>query len=436
MVRIAFNIPRRNWYRVLAAPVNEALRRGWDVTCLHGSEEHKPQREIPLPIFSKMQEGLLSFKEYQGISGFKTVLNEKKYDVVVDIGLIPRPITEFFERNNSKPLTVLLEGITHPCLQSGIKFPNFDLYLVPSQWHIDNTIKIMTRDHLATFSQAESKLGWIAKKVIADWKAKFAYRWSEQEATEYREKSIAVGTPSLDDLGLIDRSEVRKRWGIPEGIPVVGLFPSPYDMPLGYFWGDLNMVENSIGLLRVAMLYKQLKQLPYLNRVPKDKEIVRAISDFSKNNGALFIAKMRKHRRTKKHLASCLDLVIGEDSFFPHSSLELFAISDLCFGFCTSGSFECIAAGTPYIDINIPFFPKNELIQLCVPSLEVNLPWSGVTTEMEAENLVKQLPSMSIEDFTIDNSQRTAYLDYFTSETKGDSSAKMMEVILNKLNNR
>lgn len=433
MIKIAFNIPRRNFYRVLAAPIYEALRRGWRVTCLHGNEERNSQADLPLPSFSAFPDFPPAILNYQGTDEFVSLVRSGSFDVVVDSDMIPISLIDAFDGLRYTPLKVLLDGITHPRLQFGGKFARFDLFITPSQWHIDCTINTMTRNHASVFAEAEQDLSWVERKAIDRWKLRYVYRWTEEDANYYAENSVVVGTPSLDDIKKIDQAEVRERWGIPLEVPVVGLLPSPWDMPLGYLWGDLNMVKNSIGLLRTAIRHRQLLQLPYLSRAPKDKDLVKAISHFCVNNGALLVAKLRKFRSAQKHLIDRADFVLGEDGFFPHTALELFAISDVCFGFCSTGAFECVAAGTPYVDINIPLFPKNDLIKLRSPSAEVTLPWRGVVREISAETAINNLPNMKIDDFRLDQKGRTEYLKHFTSGIKESSSSLMMDAIEDKL---
>jgi len=160
---------------------------------------------------------------------------------------------------------------------------------------------------------------------------------------------------------------------------------------------------------------------------------VTAISKFCKKNGALLVAKLRKFRDAGKYLIDRADLIIGEDNFFPHTALELFAISDVCFGFSTSGAYECVAAGTPYVDIHVPFFPKKEYLQCSTTTLEVNCDWEGVIYEMSADNAINQLPQKCLDDFTLNSKARTTYLKHFTSGIEGNRSAMMLDAIAFKL---
>lgn len=436
MIKIAFNIPRRNWYRVLAAPINEALRRGWDVTCLHGNEERRLQKDFASPTFSALYDKAAVIEKYKGADEFASVLHNNDFDVVVDADLIPLPLSEIFNQERRGPLKVLLDGITHPRLQFGVPLAKYDLYIVPSQWHIESTINIMSRNHSVTFSQAEERLGPRYKKFLTGWRGLYVNRWSEEDILYYRDNSIIVGTPSLDDLRLIDRKNVRERWGIPADATIVGLLPSPWDIPMGYLWGDLNMATSYFEQVRIGIAYGMIKELPAMFRAPKDKDFVEAIARFCKNNGALLAAKLRKDRKAKTYLADRADIIVGEDSNFPHTSLELFAISDVVFGFCSTGAFECIAADTPYVDLNIPLFPKKEVIELSSPSTEVVLPWEGVIYEMSAESSIANLPSMKLDAFRLDGKARIEYLNHFTSGVEGSRSSLMMDAIELKLNQR
>lgn len=433
MHKIAFNVARKNWYRVLGAPIGQALKSSWNVTCLQGDGEYIGDvgfRELK----SKLPNGNdLKSVKYKNTEELTQILLSYDFDVIVDADIIPRPVPEIVAEFKKKPLTVLLEGITHPRLQTGIKYPHYDLYLVPSEWYKGRTIDYMSRDYPKTSLSAKKELLWYENQLLQELEESFRFPWSESDIRDYKNRSTPVGTPSLDDLLRLDKNKIRKRLGISNDQKVVGLLPSPWDNPIGYFCGELNMASNPLNVIKLAIVYNKYKELPSWFRVPKDKDLVTGLRAFCNSNDAALVTKLRKSRRPRTYLQKDADMIIGEDGYFPHTSLELFAIADVCFGFCTSGAFECVAAGTSYVDINLPFFSKRNVIKYTTPTLEVCSQWKGAVFEVPPEFVAAGLPKKSLSSFSIDKNEQRSYLNHFTGPCDGLSSQRMMSIIEEKL---
>ncbi len=442
-ISIAFHIPRMNWYRVLSSPINEAMKRKWNVQCWHNTEKNQKLKENQpdknrVPLFKY---GQPEISEYDGNEGLNSLIRSKNVQAVIDADpLTLEPIKIFSEKLQVDLKCVLIDGISSSRLQQdGRKYPQFDLYATPSVWHIDSTIKIRTRNHLKEISRANDLIGKKGNKIIEEWKRLYTHEWNENEISYYREHSTVTGTPSLDELDIIDPDNVRRKWGVSSSKNIVGYLPTPWDMPLGYFWGDYNMAKSYLKAIYVLVKYKQLKYLKFITKNPRDINLVKAIKKFCTKNNALLVAKLRHSRQPKKYLLKLADIIIGEDGYYPHTALELYKTSNIVIGYTSTGALECVAAKTPYIDIELPFLPKKYVIEFSTPATEVTCNWPGVVTSLNATDAVRYFKKTNLDNIKMDIKEREKYLQKYSSNCDGKASERLInkieEVIMQKSKN-
>lgn len=432
---IAFNIARMNWYRVSSALIEESLRRGWNVQCWHARyptdvlKQNTPSRER-VPAFKY---GRPSVVEYEGKEGLRALLSMAGADIVVDIDLLPLALPDHCKGVKKKPLTVLLEGISNPRLQIAQTLPRYDVFTAPSEWHIEQTKRIRCSNQALFRQDLWTRVSEFGPMFCRNMEKLFWAPWSSDDVEYYLTHTVVVGTSSLDDLGLVDRNEVRKKWNISSEAKVVGYLPSPYDMPVGYFWGDLNMSGGMLQKLFCYVKHRKFGSLKKIIGTPCDIDFVRSIRKFCDRNGAYLVAKMRHSRPAKSYLADAADLITGEDGYHPHTILELFKASDIVFGYTSTGALECVAAGTPYVDIELPAFPKAFYLQNIVPSLEVTKKWNGVVWSLSADEAMDALNNATLDHFSLDTLQRDLYISNFTSQCDGLASARLLDICEHKV---
>lgn len=434
---IAINTIRMNWYRVSSALIDEALHRGWEVQCWHakqpttfpGQEQNILSRE-KVPVFKY---GRPKIVEYEGGEGLRTLLKQSGADIVVDVDPQDLGLPNYIDGLTKKPLTVLMDGVSNPRLQLSSVLPKYDVYTTPSKWHTDETIRIRSRDQASFLRNARLNIDELGSPFYRFIEKFFEKSWSDDDILYYKTHTVVVGTPSLDDLELVDREEVREKWNIPHDAKVVGYLPSPYDYPLGFFWGDLNMCEGIFQKLTCCLSHRKLRYLHKIFSSPSDIDFVKNIRNFCDRSGAKLIAKLRHSRSIKPYLAAAADLVIGEDVYHPHTVLELFKAADIVFGYTSTGALECVAAGTPYVDIEIPFFPKAFYLQDICPSLAVTNNWDGVVWSLPAEEALDSFNIDTLERFKLDPYQQALYINKFTSKCDGLASARLLNYCESKV---
>lgn len=429
-IKIVFIIWRLNWYRVVSAVIADAIARGMEVECWHFTGNQHLKDNTPdvakAPMFSIPP----TFRSFEIIEDLKNMSVQHGVDVMLDVSIQPFCLADIFKDNNLRPVTVLLEGISHSeVLNGSYRLPRFDIIAVPSRWYIDKTLSQGTsgaKDANQILSELPVYVAKTFKKYFL--KQKDAI-WNKGDMDYYSSHSYVVGIPSMKDLSLIDPYEIKTRWKLDPEKPVVAYLPSPWDMPLGCLWGDLNMASSKAGALKCAIKHGAYSMIPEIIRIPRDENIVRAVKAFCVRNGAQMVAKLRHSRPPKRYLAEAADLVLSEESFYPHTALELFSIADVVIGFTTTGAVEAVAAGSSYIDVELPFFPKKEYISYLAPSLAVTEKHEGIIWSLPAGQFVEKMQTAKLQDFKLDEKQRIYYLNKYMSGSIFDGGERLLDII-------
>jgi len=440
-MKIAFNIARLNWYRILSAPIAEALRRGWEVQCWHAKDRDGLLKKNAVSInrMPKFKVGMVNVKEYEKIEGLRKLIAETDVDVIVDADTVPAAIPDLCDEiPGQTPLTVLVDAVSNPRLQNGgsKKLPRFDIFSVPSVLHLESTIKLMSRNHLTAIEKVGNEMDGWGDQLIRDMRKTYTYSWTLDDCEYYRSNSLVVGVPPLDDVVLCDPVEIRKKWGIPVAQKVVGYFPSPYDMHGGNIWGEMNYARTSFGVLVSAIRHGKVQHIAKLLKIKRDKHIVRAVRRFCDYNNAVFVAKLRHSRSAPAYLKSAVDIEIGEDGYYPHTALELCSVADVTIGFTSSAALESVAGNTPYLDIEIPYFPKELYINNFTPALSVAADYPGVISSVTADSFVGEVATKSIDEIKMNSDARKKYLDLFAFGWVGGASRRLMDGIEKRVKRR
>jgi len=304
-MKIAFNIARMNRYRDLSAVIAVALKRGWDVECWHAKYEDNRHKENT-PCLKKVpffRYGTPKIIEYCKEQDLRYLLTNSGCSVVVDTDPRHFSLPDLCEHSENRPLTVLVDGIANPVLRTTyVKLPKFDIFFTPSYDQTDLTIKLRSRTRNSIIEEIWKNKKTLGKKVCKRLEKNVSNQWNEGDYTLYKNRCVVVGTPYLDDLNLVDRDNIRKSWGISNSAKVVGYLPSPWDMPLGFFWGDLNMSNNYLERFICCLRHKKCNFYKYICKTPTDIDYVKLIRKFCDNNDAFFVTKLRHSRNATPYL--------------------------------------------------------------------------------------------------------------------------------------
>ena len=243
-------------------------------------------------------------------------------------------------------------------------------------------------------------------------------------------RSAVSGSTMLDQLALVDRDAVRRRFGIAAGRPVVLLMslkmgvPEPYRR---YVWRGGSLltraavatVSGHVGLVRRSGRAR-------LSR-PR-----RRIRDFCAERGRV-VVKSREKNRDPRFLRKSADLFVGSDgAVYPYTSIELMAIAGLCVHFQSGAALEAVAASVPSLSVKVPqshlhAYPGHEQVFGGREGTLQN--FAGVVWGAGHEEAPARLRGRTLADFKIDPEARRRYLERFVGSDDGRSSHRVLDVI-------
>ena len=138
---------------------------------------------------------------------------------------------------------------------------------------------------------------------------------------------IPIGYPELDQLAGMTRDGCRAKWSVPPGKAVILFGSAARPIRLGRvrrWWFDLLRHRRIVGRLRA----------------------------WADRHGALLVVKTRAKHRDPAWLADRCDRVVGDECFYPFTTLELLRAADLYVGFASAMAIEACAVGLPQIHLH------------------------------------------------------------------------------------
>lgn len=283
-----------------------------------------------------------------------------------------------------------------------------DLFCLRSDWELESCIL----DHRTRYSEtcAElEKLGPDGRKMLRIVEKRLGNEWDNATESEFRSRSVITGYPMLATLPLVHREEVLARWGIDPKRPVIGIWSTPTSgrgYHGSYDW--LFAESNPLKFYLKALSAYGVKGFGV--SLANEKRCLQAIHHFARKHDAQVVVKARHYQELDGTVyAQIADRVVGEESYYPHTAVELACISRLMIGFRTSGYVEAVGAGCSFLNIEIPRDPLEH-------TYRVLHFWRGlcdfqrVGYSWTADRVISDLPGMHLDEFGIDPVQRNEFL--------------------------
>ncbi|MGE9289839.1 MAG: hypothetical protein ACQKBT_02540, partial [Puniceicoccales bacterium] len=286
-----------------------------------------------------------------------------------------------------------------------------DMISVRSEWEREACVLDHTLDYRPLVQRCR-ELGKDGKRYLPLMEPRVGKEWPETMVDEFRMKTAITGYPLLDGVQMIDREEVIRRRGLDPDRPIIGIWSTP---TLGRgFYGTWDQVFAQPDWFRFR--YRAVRGygcrglgIPYCN----ERTVLQQIRAFADRQNAQVVVKLRHYQGSKESLFSAFsDAVVTEDNYYPHSALELAAVSDLMIGFHTAGMPEAVYAGTPILNLTIPGF-HTDLHAKTMHYFDGMFECSGVVTRVPADEAMKRLGDWTLEDFRFDEQARREYLRKF-----------------------
>ncbi|MBA4383426.1 MAG: hypothetical protein C0410_01690 [Anaerolinea sp.] len=410
---IAFVIWRMNWYRLFAAPIDAALKRGWKVECWHDVGTPLPMRPLDEPRVEKVptyRSGRPVIREFRGHEELNEMIRGHKVDAVIDILAAHESNADI--QPGKRSLCVCMEG---DCswsyyIRNDRNVAATDLFALTTPFWFEQALVIMREYQNTPYSLALEQ--------------------------SIREKVRFTGWPQIDQLALIKPSEVRMRLGIPHEQPVVVYLN----------WVDARSVNSRLALFSAATTKDKMRALIRYPRQfwiwyhsllsPNLAQVVGVISRFCRHNDAFLLIK----KRHRDHVWPCeqkvADREIGDESYYPHSILEVMSIASLCIGYFSFGVREAVGVGVPYLTVDVagladyPSWGETGVSMYrrwSGPNGFFNYP--GVVWKQTGLEILRDLSRQSLSDFSLDARQRESYFRRYLGTTNEPNSKVFLDEV-------
>ena len=248
---------------------------------------------------------------------------------------------------------------------------------------------------------------------------------------ERRARSAVVGSTMLDQLARVDRTAVRRKYGLPDG-PVV-LFmslkmavPEPFRR-LAWAGGWRGFRASK------ALATGHADLVPTILRGNGYLDLARALQGFARRAGASLVIKSRAKNADPAFLRRRADLFVERDEdMFPYSSIELMAVADLCVHFQSGAVLEAVHAGVPSLSIKVPqthlqHYKSFDEVFGAEPGSLQN--FAGIVWSADADEATRLLSKASLADFRIDPAARRRYVEKFLGFDDNRSSERVLDLV-------
>lgn len=409
-MRLAILIQREAYYRLLGPLVEAAFARGWSVECWHdygqGRSGFKGYQFPAVEAVPRFRNGTPVIKTHHGAAELRTWLTEMRADAIVTVGVnafeMPLP--------TPRPLVVCHQYFLDSLVWEGPKSAlAWDLLTLHSRWWLDWS---------ADLFEAEGAPGGRAAFL-----------------REISERSAFVGLPELDVVSQIDPDEVRHRWGIAPGRPVVVLFPFPQGVGRNTFWPQRICAEPSrVKQAAHIVARRRFEYLSHMWHGWNDANVVKALRRFCDRSGAYLIVKSRQKTPVPRYLEAVADRCLYDETHYPATVLEALSIASLSVSYYSNSVFESVALGVPHLCVTFSAEDYNGgathyFSSFYTPEEGSPFQFRGVSSAWSIAETLRRLRGMSVGDFAMDPEARTRYIEKFLTHDARDGGARTIVAI-------
>ncbi len=399
MMRVAFLIHRKNYYRLLAPVVEEALRRSHRVECWHDwSHPRRGGKAYEFPDAAPaLGAGAPEVRTFQGLADLGERFRADSPDVVISLDP-PPPDVRAGAKARWLWLQYSVDILFYPTLQG-----------------------ILDADAVGMYSPY-----WIGRLEERHRDSGLAH--------EVKCKTTAVGVPELDAARGIDPEEVRRRLRLPAGRPVVLYLPFPLRSNPRTFW--MRQVFTPFTRLEQGsrvLLGRRMEYWPHVTQGWNDRGLVEAVRAFCDRNGALLVTKARVKDPAPGYLRRVSDRVLYDPSPYPPTILELLRVSSLCIHSYSTAAFEAAYCGVPSLclapdaaDMGLPAFVHDFVHNGRLGGI---YNWPGAAYSVPLREAFDGFRRWGLADFPLGADARKRYVERFLGFDDGRSSARLLDLV-------
>lgn len=244
-------------------------------------------------------------------------------------------------------------------------------------------------------------------------------------------RHAVVGSTMTDQLAVVDRAAVRRRWGLGPSRPVVVLMSLKMAVPDPWrrlVWGSAPRAVRAARALATghrAWVGEILRSHGY-------RDFARALRGFCDRAGAALVVKSRAKNADPRFLRRLADVFVYDESVYPYTSIELMAVASLCVHFQSGAVLEAAFAGVPSVSVAVSqahlkgFVSFDEAFGGRPGSLQ-NFP--GIVWPVTGEEAAGRLAAATLGDFGVDADARRRYVEKFLGYDDTRASGRVLEAI-------
>lgn len=420
-MKIGFIVERDAYYRIFSPIIDEALRRGHEVVCLHDYSQPKTGMKGYLFPYIKsapsFQFGIPKIIPFNGRNdGLLKIIWNHNIDVLISQHFLPQ--------YNDLYNVLKKEGVFWVAIQ-------YSLDMIPISEHlsIPDRYLIYSDVWLDWALYYSSNQGVIGEQDVSDYKEKL------------RSKVKSIGFPEIDELNMINPREVRREWDIPTGKPVVLFLPFGFGSAENRIYASfIYGMDNPLIQLPIALLSLRARYIKHVMHGRNDTNVVKSVKKFCEKNDAYLLVKSRLKDPVRNYLSSVADKVLYDKGYYPADILKCLSISDVCINFLSTAVTEAIPAGVPNIcispdpqdfaDIRTPLW------KMVFKRGKELFDFPGASYMLSIPEAIEMLPNKSIQDFPLDSNRQKEYIKKIVGYSDGKSSYRALNEIEKLLNEK
>lgn len=373
-MKLGFLIERNVYFRIFGSIIDSALANGHQVFCLHDYSQPKTgSKGYQFPDISqtpKFQNGQVISLDYKTENELIERVLQNNIQVVVSL--------DFPDKYKDVCNKLKNENIFWVALQNG-----FDTGSISGKnLAIPGRFFVYSKEWLNFFigcSQADN--------------VKSVGFWLNEQKT------------------IVNKEEIKKKWGILENKKVVLLLPFPFGSSLKTFWTKY--------VYGTRFVSKQ-----------NDFKLSGAIKRFCDNNNAVLLVKCRKKDPAKRYLNKMANKVLYDESFYPSTTMECLTIADICFNFYSTAAIEAISMNVP----NVCVAPEVKnwkdiqslLWQAILEKEKDFFDFPGVSYLKTIPEIINNLANQTFADFPFIREKQNQYMQKFAGSNNNGSAEKII----------
>ena len=403
---VAFLVLRRGFIKVVGSVIQTALDRGHRVLLLWDPEEAKPGEAVteadlaPWPDAARV--------EYRRGAPLAPVLARHGARALVATALYQ------LLRDNG------LEGEFDALRGAGVRTYSLD-YVFDTVTSAPEAFRVVD---VTFYTSAYQRA--LHRRLLAD---RFA---ALGPAVDLDARSAVVGSTMTDQLSVVDRAGVRRRWGLAPSQPVVVLMSLKMAVPDPWrrlVWGG---APRAVRALR-ALASGHAPWVPEILKGHGYRELASALRDLCRRSGAAFVVKSRAKNEDPRFLRKFADVFVYDEGVYPYTSIELMAVASLCVHFQSGAALEAALAGAPSVSVavsqaHLRHYPSFEDVFGGRPASLANFP--GIVWAVPGDEAASRFAAAtSIGDFRVDPDARRRYVEKFLGFDDTRASMRVLETI-------